>query len=387
MKNIYLRLSVFCSFSFFLPAAASYGQCSCSGNISPNSVTYLQTISSTNAATSTISFPKFNPSLGTLGCIEFRDTISGASTTVIQNTGSSASDYSFLLTVANSFSAPGVSLTQTFSKNLGPETLSAGQQVTFGPDSLFLNVPDSVYVTDTAGYQGSGNVAFDYTLGGGLVALTGGLNYNSQIVTNYWGKFRLTYYYCSSGNNDPHCHGFTATKGSGCVNLNWTCDTAYKNDSSQILFSQNGYQFQPIGHCGSASGVDGDTASFKYVYNLSSNENNKIYFQIKFTDSTGNTSYSPVRWVDLSALGIAGCNLYPNPAKSLAVVEFDQMLTGTYSVSIMNSSGYCVQQKQVSLNGSNQLSLNLGGIKQGLYIVHLTDNSSHQQVNAKLVIQ
>src|ERR1700722_17493981 len=101
MKKIYLLYAIFCILTGFISANTTFGQCSCAAGITPNSVTYLQTLKSTNAASSTISFPQFDPSLGTLTCVKFEDTISGVTSSIIQNSGSTTTLFSFLLTVAN----------------------------------------------------------------------------------------------------------------------------------------------------------------------------------------------------------------------------------------------------------------------------------------------
>jgi hypothetical protein len=361
-------------------------QCSCSGNTAPSSVSYLEKITTTNAGSTTISFPQFNPSIGTLGCVLFQDTISGVTNTTIQNSGSNANEFQFLLTVANGMTGPGVSLTETFTQNFGPDSLAPNASITYGPDSLFTNVKDSSYAGDTAGYQGSGSVNYTYSLNGGLTALSGGLNYNSQIITNYWGSFRLIYYYCQANNN--HCMHFTATKGNGCVNLQWQSSYETNGVNYQIQCGKNENAYNSCGQLeSSVDSTTQDTASYQYKYNLTSADQNTIYFRIKRTDAQGNVSYSPIRWIDLNAQGIAGCNVYPNPAHVSTTVEFEQMLTGKYLVELLNGTGTCVQKSEVSLFSSNQISLNVGNLTKGLYFLHIKDESSSQEVVTKVLVQ
>jgi len=393
MKNFYMQIAVSCIFAGSMLPKTMVGQCSCAAGITPNSLTYAQTLPMTNAVSSTISFPRFDPSLGTLTCIKFEDTISGATNSIIQNSGSTKTLFQFLLTVANTIAAPGVSITQTFKRDYGPDSLAPGGQITFGPDSLFKNTPDSTYATDTTGWQGNGNISLTYTLSGGLVAIAGGLNYNAQIITNYWGNFRLTYYYCSSSaqSSQKHCSGLTATKGSGngSVDLKWTCDPSStgSNSSFEVSCSKSGNQFAPIGNCQSPSQVSQNTATYSYTYNCQPEDKNKIYFQVKYTDSAGDVNYCPTRWVDLSKQGIGGCNMYPNPARSSCIAEFDEMLTGDYRLELINGTGSCVQRKAVSLQASNQMNVDVSGLRKGLYFLHLTDNSTHQQIVCKVVVQ
>jgi hypothetical protein len=385
MNKFYMPGAVLCILvSFLIPKNIS-AQCSCSGGTAPATISYIQKLNPTNASSSTISFPKFDPSVGTLGCVSMLDTISGVTNTTITNSGSAEASFQFLLTVINGIAGPGVSVTETFTKNYGPDPLNALASITYGPDSLFKNVEDANFAKDTSGYQGKGTVDYTYTLNGGLMQLGGGLNYNAQIITNYWGSFQLTYYYCQAANN--HCIQFKATKGGGCVNLQWESAKEQNNINYEIECGKDGNQFLPVGDTRSSTDGTVDTASYQYKYNLAQTDKHKLYFRIKRTDADGNVIYSPVRWVNLDAQGIAGCNVYPNPAKSSAVVEFDEMLTGNFLVELVNGTGSCVQRSNVTLTNNNQIKIDVSRLRRGLYLVYIKDPEHNQQLISKVVVQ
>jgi len=48
----------------------------------------------------------------------------------------------------------------------------------------------------------------------------------------------------------------------------------------------------------------------------------------------------------LGADGISRCNVYPNPARRSATVEFDEMLTGKYLLELMNGKGCLFREKK-----------------------------------------
>ncbi|HLK27571.1 MAG TPA: T9SS type A sorting domain-containing protein [Puia sp.] len=388
MKKLYSVCAALCAFLSFSFQQNIQAQCSCSGGAVASSVSYLQKLSVTNAGSSTISFPKFDPSIGTLTCVLFQDTISGVTNTVIQNSGSTSTSFQFLLTVANGIAGPGNQINEVFTDTYGPNTLDAAASISYGPDSLFKNVKDSSYAKDTTGYQGKGTVNYVYTLNGGLAALQGGLNYNAQIITNYWGSFRLTYFYCQDPTNTRnHCIHLKATKGSGCVNLQWQSSNLPRNCSYQIDYSKDGNQFSSCGQTSSAQNVTNDTTDYQYKYNVSQTDKNRLYFRIRSTDATGNVTYSPVRWVNLDAQGIAGCNVYPNPARNTATVEFDEMLTGKYSLELVNSNGFSVQRKEVTLAGNNQMTIDVSNLRRGMYFLRMRDETSNQLVVTKVMVQ
>lgn len=384
MKNLYLHFAVFCILLLITSKQNIFAQCLCSGGTAPATISHTAILNTTNASSSTITFPQFDPANGTLLCILLQDTISGITTTVIQNTGSNSTSFEDSLVVVNTIGGPHCSINQLFSKTYGPTTLGANNSITYGPDSLFKNAMDSSYATDTTGYNGKGTVNFIYTLGGGLISLTGGVNYNDQILTDYWGRFRLTYYYCQSANNQ--CHSFTATKSPGNVNLQWQCSNEHGNVNYQIQCSKNSYQFSTIGNTPCAA-EGSNNVTYQYKCPIDQTDKDKLCFRIKRIDSAGNVSYCPTRVVNLDVQGIEGCNIYPNPARNNTVVEFDQMLTGNFSVELVNGSGSCVQRGNVTLSNSNQMKLNVSGLKKGLYMVFIKDPAHGQQVCAKLVVQ
>jgi len=222
-------------------------------------------------------------------------------------------------------------------------------------------------------------------LGGGLISLTGGVNYNDQILTNYWGKFKLTYYYCQS--NNSQCTNFKATKNAGAVNLQWECTNEQTNVNYQIQCGKNSYQFSTLATI--PCSIDGTQSNISYNYQCSfpQGDNQSLCFRIKRTDSAGNVSYCPTRWLNPNDQGIQGCNIYPNPTSSSAIVEFQQMLTGNFSVELVNSSGSCVQRGSVTLSNNNQMNLNVSGLKKGLYMLFIKDPLNGQQVCSKVLVQ
>jgi hypothetical protein len=147
MKNLYTRIIVFTILSFAIIPSAVFAQCSCANGAAPSVTSYLDVIKPTNASSTTFSFPQFDSTKGKLGCVSFKDTISGTTTTYIQNLASSKTQYAFLFTVANNIAGPSIAVNETFTKNYGPDSLDAfgnhpGDSIVYGPDNIFTNVKD-----------------------------------------------------------------------------------------------------------------------------------------------------------------------------------------------------------------------------------------------------
>jgi len=395
MKNVYLVIIVSCACLMTFVPQRSSAQCLCSGGVAPTAITYLDTIPVTNAASTTISFPKFDPAIGTLGCVSFDDTISGVTTTTAWNLQNSKWSYSFLLLVDNTITGPGVLSDKSFTKIYGPDSLNAkgnspGDSITYGPDSLFTNIKDQKFSTSTASYLGaSGNVNFIYSLGGGLNSIGGGgLNYGDQIVTNYWGTFKLTYYWCPAGLLANLISNFSAAKNGNNVQLKWQAQNEQKDIGYDIEYSTDGSNYFSAGSLKSNDADEGTLASYQFQYSISSGSE-KLFFRIKRTSADGKSIvYSVIKTVNINSGGIAGYHTYPNPVKSYTMIEFDQVLSGNYIVDLVNTAGQIVQHKEVSLSGSNQIRLDLTSHPAtGIYYLQVKDQNKIHQYISKIVIE
>jgi type IX secretion system substrate protein len=394
MKKLY---TVFFALAILLIAnfpLSGFAQCLCSGGLPATAVTYYNVLDTTNASSSTISFPKFDPSIGTLSCVTFIDTISGITTTNVQNTGSTKTLYKFLLTVANNISGPGVNVDDDYTRNYGPDSLNAagdhpGDSIVYGPDNIFNNVQNTTTASATAPYLGSsGNVNFVYTLNGGLIALAGGLNYNSQIVTNYWGTFSLTYYWCPTLPLAANISNFTAFKNGKYIDLQWQASNEPANISYQIESSKDGSNFQPAGSIPASASDAESTLAYQFKYPLSNADAGKLYFRVKRIDAAGKFSYTTVKIINLDGAGMSGYQVYPNPVSNTVMLEFNDAQTGNFVVSLVNTAGQAIQQKTVTLAGGNQIRMDLNNQPPaGLYYLHAKDQTHNLQYVTKVLIK
>lgn len=393
MKHVYLTTLVALVFiAAFIPQKLA-AQCTCSGGLPATPLTYSFVLAPTMAAVSTLSFPQFDPSIGTLNCVQFRDTISGVSTTGVRNLDNTAKrEYTFLLTVANNISGPGISVIQPFNKTYGPDSLDIfglpGDTITYGPDTIFNNARRSVNSTSVASYIGLGTVNFTYTINGGLISLEGGLNYRDQITTNYWGNFGLTYFWCPASPLATTIAGFTATDKGKYVHLQWQATNDQNNVTYEIQYSPNGTQFSPIGYKQVNSTETGTVSEYQYQYNLSASDAGTIYFRIKKTTPDGKVSYSIIKRVNLDAGATVGIQTYPNPVVNSLTLVFDENQTGNFMLELINITGQVIQKKSITLNANNLINLDLNSHpSKGMYFLRAKDQSHNKQYITKLLIE
>jgi hypothetical protein len=391
MKNIYtIVIAGFLLFTIFLPFK-NFAQCNCSSGVAATALNYHVTLDTTNASSSTISFPKFNPSVGTLSCVNFRDTLSGITTTNAWNQASAPYTYTFILSLINSITGPGFSILDNSSIVYGPTTLSAqgtpGDTVVYGPNSIFKNITNDSSTSNTAAYVGSsGTVGFTYTLGGNFGTVAG-TNYGDQIITNYWGKFGLTYYYCPLAVSDPGNCGFTAYHKGSCVQLQWQTKNEKSNCSYEVQCSKGGSNYNAVDQVPSVPS-ETDTASYQYQYPLQNTSSGKLLFRVKRTDSLGNITYTAIKTVNLDDRTKSTCTVYPNPVRNSTMMEFDEAQNGTFLICLISQTGQTVLKKQVTLSGTNQIKINLvNHLVPGIYSLQATDQANSLQYVCKVFVQ
>ncbi|HXB06856.1 MAG TPA: choice-of-anchor E domain-containing protein [Puia sp.] len=376
----------------------TYAQCNCSATVPATPISYYSSFPATNAATTTVSFPQFNPSIGTLACVSLNDTVTGVSTTSALNKASSSVSYKFQLTVSNDLEGPpggGISISNSYNRVYGPTTLTRlgfpGDTVTYGPDTIFNNeIGFASTSSGTAAYLGTGTADFTYSLSGGVVSLQGGLNYTAGPTTDYWGAFKLTYYWCPASILATTIIDFTATPGNGAVLLQWQASNQQPNTQYEIQISTDGKNFYPVGEAEGDASATGTSTKYQYQYNPDPANMGKLYFRIEEKDPSGKVSYSVVLVADPSASGKdnnVSYQTFPNPATNSLQVLFNGSQTGHFLVELVAASGQVVQKKAVTLTGSNQIRLDLSPQPvKGLYFLRTTDLTHEHSYVSKVFI-
>ncbi|HUB59046.1 MAG TPA: choice-of-anchor E domain-containing protein [Puia sp.] len=371
-------------------------QCTCSGGVPATPVDYYSSFGPTNTSSTSVNFPQFNPSIGTLACLSLHDSISGVSTTHVQNTGPDSTQFEFLLTVSNNIKGPaggGINIIQPFNQTYGPDSLAPyntpGDTITYGPDTIFNNATGSGSSTSTGPYLGLGNISFTYTISGGVNSLEGGLNYLAGPTTVYWGEFHLTYYWCPAASLATTIEDFTAVPSGNSILLEFLATNQEPNTIYEIQISTDGKNFSPLGEAESDAASTGSSSKYQYQYNLDPANVGKLYFRVQETDGTGKVSYSEVAVVDpdnKSANDIS-YQTYPNPATNSLLFQFNSNQTGRFLLQLINTAGQTVQETAVTLTGTNQIRMNLSPQPvRGLYFLRTSDLTHNRSFVSKVFV-
>jgi hypothetical protein len=388
---------------FLLPDIAKAQCATCWDASAPRVITYLQTVPPSQASNSPFSFPKFDPSIGTLSCISFNDTVSIVATTFGRNTDTTAGhNYVFQTTVSDAVSGPRnsgpfnwLATFSTANKSYGPVWLDKdttprlpGDSIQFGPDTLLNNAIGAGTPPDFAPFIGLGNVDFSADLSGGAVATAGGTNYVAGIRSNSWGSFRLTYYWCPASPLAATIINFSALKADDNVQLKWNGVNEAAGDTYNVEYSTDGVHFIVLASYPADAANPGAGGSYNFQYDIPANASGQIYFRVSKTNAAGEIAYSPVKPIRLNDKAAANYQVYPNPSSKHVYVEWQSLLTGKIDVSVVNMVGQQVYDRTFRFDGSNTVSFDLPvTVTQGNYFLVVKDPANRIQQSSHLVIR
>ena len=392
MKNVYYLTFVGMAFIAALTPKTVSAQCTCSGGTPATGITQSVTIPYTKASQLTFTFNQFDPTIGDLSCVRLYDTISAITTAGAHNLALDTVAYLWQVTASSKVTGPGILINHVFNGVYGYDTLSPdgtpGDTVTHGPDNIFSNNASTAQTGGNAAYIGNGTVDFIYKLTGGMIALDGGLNYLASVTTVIAGTFNLTYYWCPSNPLATSITYFSAIKKDKAVQLEWLAANLQNNTNYEVQFSKNGEDFSSIGSLSSSPAAAGTITEYQYQYNLNPTDVGSIYFRIKRIDENGKISYSAVKLINLQSSGSIGIQTFPNPIVSTVKVQFDEIQTGNFILELVNISGQVIQQKAMTLDGTNLVDFSLSNHPaKGLYVLRAKDLSHNKQFITKVQVE
>jgi hypothetical protein len=169
---------------------------------------------------------------------------------------------------------------------------------------------------------------------------------------------------------------FTALKKQGKVYLDWTTSQEINTREFSVQHSADGRTFSKIATL-AARGVNNADETYQAIHNNPNSGNN--YYRLVTVDHDGKTEQSNVVKINFSR-GFT-VSLTPNPASNILVVNLTNR-TANVNMQITDAGGRVVQSL-VLANDVNRIELN--GLKKGLYLVKLTNES--ESYTEKLIIQ
>jgi hypothetical protein len=350
-----------------------------------------------------------DPSIGDLYCLKLDYKLSAQSISGARNLAPSTAllpptdplysptgrlEYSFDLLTSANITGPGFSVVKPYHAYYGPDSLGAYGQpddtITYGPDNVLNGITGFKGIAANAAYLGTGSVNLSYSISGGLTTTQGGLNYSQKIQTSYWGDFTLTYYWCPFVPLALSVDDFTATPDGHAILLQWIANINPNNSNYEIQISTDGKNFAGFTQTQPNPDATAPTAKYQYKYYPDQTDVDKLYFRIREISATGKIAYSQVLVVDKNGSGkpaFISYQVYPNPVTNSLSFRFNSGQNGRFKLELVNTAGQVVQQRSVTLTGTNEIPMELRTHPaKGLYFLRTTDLTHDKQYTTKVYI-
>jgi hypothetical protein len=395
MKHYLLKSATVLAFLVAIIPQKGIGQCLCEGAAIPDSVVQVLNFDSITSINTTITFARFNPTIGTLQCARLSSTITTVLEFDLYNKENFPDTYMFESFRRSRFSGPDGFFQNNNSptKDYGPYDLEAFDpignldEVHIGPDTVFNGYYSERYFAGSGSYIGAGNVSFDYLNTSTTTLLDGSSNYDLFVRGYTRMSVRMVYYWCPTLILAANIKSFSAMKNNDKVNLSWLVENEEANNSYELQMSRNGRNFHPIGKFKAGNTNEG-AAAYDYQYLPEQAINGKMYFRIKQISPDGKATYSVVRFVDAAQEGKpGGLTVYPNPVKNQVSVQFGKILNGNYKVQLVNLTGQVIYQRIHRMNNTNSILFDIPGTPAGIYYLRASNTQGNETFTSKITVQ
>jgi hypothetical protein len=274
-------------------------------------------------------------------------------------------------------------------KYYGPDSLKAYSKgldsIKYGPDTTFREVTHSVQKNSVLSpYMGTGNVNFNYNISGGLISMSGGLNFSQNIESARWGTFKLTYYWCPNTVLAANIQNLAINKKDNTVSITW--NTSNQTNTYEIEISTDGKNFTSVGKAKQSSAAGSASTKYEYQHHTDQTSTGTIYVRVKETDPQGKVSYSKTNMV---VLGTSGSTvLYPNPAVNGVNVQLDKFAQGEIEIALVNAVGQTVFTRLYKVDKLNNINVQWpSSVKEGVYYLKVRDIQTQSLSISKLFVK
>jgi hypothetical protein len=361
-----------------LPAAVN---AQCAGGSAAYTLSYdTMTIGNGNASR-TFSFPKFNPSLGTLISIDIHSNVGLEYSYDLENQTAVAKllktkivrtddVYSIAL---DPFSISGVNQTPQVSS-----LIPAHQLVSFGPAKMSYAINNNINDGRMVNFMGVGTVDFDYetsTSASVQGPLPWQLTFTSVSDTT---RFGITYNYCSTSLLSSDLLYFNARLLKGQVALTWRQSAGEPGRIYEVQMSTNLQQFTTIG-----SVTENPTGQYSYTW--LSNSSRKLYFRIQEKNANGTASHSAIRMVEAAQAEKALVKIYPTIYTG-GTLNISLPFKANWQVNFLSVDGRRISQTLPADAYTAAIALP-PAVSNGIYAVEVINTKSQEKLLTRIVVQ
>jgi len=396
MKQCYTRVFsslAFVIMVFYLPII-TVAQCMCGDGTPAQTQQYSLSTTFSSNSTTVFKIPQFDATVGTLVCVNAKVYLTSILRMRLENDEAFNIDYTIKYQRKDTFSGPGVvpDVVGSKNKNYGPYSLAGSDGDPFaGPDFVAVG-PDTIYnlklyeatTTNVVPYLGTDSVDFFYKSAVSTFAI-GSDVYALAVTSTNRVDFVMNYNYCAMGVLALNIKDFHASLYDNDVKVSWKTENEIKTNNYEIEISENGKHFYTIGS--KQAIADGASAKYDYKFHLDKSPAGTLYARIKQVDGKI-TRYSQIKALFAEMNALPALNIYPNPVARNINLQFDEPLSGDYSIELTNQVGQVVLQRKVRMSNSMKLEVEVDSPPPpGIYYLRARQVGSPKVYSGKLLFR
>ncbi|MBS1667799.1 MAG: T9SS type A sorting domain-containing protein [Bacteroidetes bacterium] len=381
MRTLWKIQCLLAALNLFIMAGAK-AQCA---NNQLQSITYDSSVVSNGNKNLVFSFPRFDPSIGTLVSVKTNSSVSLNYGFILQNVLSVAKNISVSVGrldeyTSTALTAPYINSIDT---TLGTYLLQPGNSVTVAPSYVLNGYGEIDSITNNVvNFLGIGKVVFNYEPIT-YTSLSGSNTYYFSATVSDSVNFSVTYYYCNSSILANDLISFTANKqNDGKVRLNWSSVGSQTGRIYEVQACTDSSHFVSVG---SVAG-ENNQSDYQYYYNIPTGASGKIYFRLKAIDVSGKFQYSDIRWVDIFTANNTAAYVFPNPSDSYINLVLNDPSNTDWETSIYASDGALIQKNHFGRSSLMHISFN-NKLAPGTYFLKARSINTNKQQLFSFMVQ
>lgn len=156
------------------------------------------------------------------------------------------------------------------------------------------------------------------------------------------------------------------------VTLTWTTSAETNFSRFEVERSLNGKDYDVAGVVFSY-GTPVSAAQYEFPDNVSSINNNAIYYRLRMIDNDGRFNYSPVVIIRKDNSGGIGIRVFPNPvSENVVQLKISSSSRNTIKIRIIDLNGRALsEQLRPVIEGDNSLPVKLPLLQNGVYTMQV----------------
>jgi hypothetical protein len=224
--------------------------------------------------------------------------------------------------------------------------------------------------------------------GSSAVAITGTSGADDNILKTFsWSGLTTFSDFTGAGNGSPlpvELLSFDAVPVNNAeVLVTWTTASEINNDQFIVERSLDAVNFEFVGE---VTGAGNSNFTRNYTLTDVKPYNGVSYYRLRQVDFNGEQeTFTPVAVFLTGAVG-SSMNVFPNPATETATLNINGQYKGKAVLQIIDITGRNISKQQINLTeGSNAIKLDVDGLANGKYLLHVT-LSDGTRMNKPLII-